>query len=513
VPKLANNTKASPVLLYTGVPVIITGVLWATGLYDVTVPQVIAAFILCWIPWAAYQEWSRGTRERVPLFFLIGVMYWLAYALPLFWLAHDMSLVTGWHHLSEDAITQSLYLAVLGVATLGIGMKLGGRWQFMESLRLDIHRSAGRWNYLRFALLTTTLLRIAVPIDTFGGGGRQFLAIIETVVPSVTFAVLLRSYLRREAIVVDKFLLAGYAGVTLVAGISSGWLGSFVGVAIMATGVYVYERRKLPLVAIMLGIPIVFFLQPGKEKFRQQYWHVGASDSYVERLNFWLDSSWSQWEIALSNSDEGESQEESRKLAAQTLGRLSLLQQTANVMEATPERVPYQYGRLYSYMAVTFVPRLFWPDKPSVNDSNRWYQVQYRLTARKQLNGVSIAVGYLPESYINFGWFGPPIVMFCLGIFLGVFDSILLRPSSGWLLNSIGVVLLPQLLPVESQLSQYIAGIGQQVLVAVIAMAPMLDLHRREMYEGARTFTAGAAYKEGRSLPTRNRPRQVLPPA
>ena len=220
-------------------------------------------------------------------------MYWLAYAVPLFWTKHQINLIMGMHQLSENAITQSLYLVVFGVAALGIGMAAAGRLRFMESFRLDIHRSPARWHYLRFVLLASALLRIAVPINMLGGGGRQFLAIIETIVPSVAFVILLRYYLRGTAIPVDKILLAGYAGIALVAGISSGWLGSFVGVAIMAAAVYVYERRKLPLIAIMIGIPIVLFLQPGKEKFRQQYWRAGASESYVERFNFWMDSSWS----------------------------------------------------------------------------------------------------------------------------------------------------------------------------------------------------------------------------
>jgi hypothetical protein len=351
------------------------------------------------------------------------------------------------------------------------------------------------------ALLVTTVLRIVLPIDVLGGGTRQFLAIIETVVPSVTFVVLLRYYLRGAAIPIDKILLAGYSCVALVAGISSGWLGSFVGVAIMATAVYVYERRKFPIAMIAIGIPIVLFLQPGKEKFRQQYWRSGASESYVERFSFWINSSWSEWEETLSNADE----EQARNLANQTFGRLSLLQQTANVMESTPERVPYQNGRLYSYMLVTFVPRFLWPDKPSVNDSNRWYQVTYQLTRRNDLNGVSIAVGYLPESYINFGWLGPPVVMFCLGVFLGLFDRIFLRLRSGLLLNSIGVVLLPHLLPVESQLAQYLAGFGQQVAVALIALAPMFDLHRSEASQRARIFFAARTDQKERPLLSGNR--------
>ena len=499
--KIASNARPSAALLQAAVPFVITLALWATSLYDVTLPQVTAAFILCWIPWAAYQAWSHGMRERIPLFSLIGVVYWLAYAVPLFWLRHDISLATGRHQLSEDAITRSLYLVILGVAALGVGMRVAGRWRFMESWRPDIHRDPRRWHYLRFALLATVFLRIAVPFSTLGGGGRQLLGIIETVVPSVTFVVLLRYYLRRAAIPMDKILLAGYTSVAIIAGISSGWLGSFVGLAIMATAVFVYERRKLPLVAIMVGIPIVLFLQPGKEKFRQQYWRTGASDAYVERFSFWMDSSWSEWGRALSSSD----QDELKNLANQTLGRLSLLQQTANVMEATPERIPYQQGRLYSYMLITFVPRLFWPDKPTVNDSNRWYQVAYGLTDPRDLRGVSIATGSLTESYINFGWFGPPLVIFCIGIFLGLFDKVFLRPCSGLLLNSIGVVLLPQLLQVEAQLAAYLAGVGQQIVVAMIAMAPMIDLHR-QTHRGMRSFVAADInHKEGRRVLSGNR--------
>ena len=418
--KRANNASASQVLFDVGAPLIITFLFWATSLHETTAPQIVAAFILSGIPWVAYQKWLRGPKEKIPLFVLISAMYWIAYVIPLFWTEHQINLIIGGHQLSEDSITESLYLVVFGLAALGIGMKTAGNWRSMDSFRLDIHASPSRWSYLRLIFLATVLLRIAVPINTLGGGGRQFLAAIETIVPSLVFAILLRYYLRGAAVQTDKFLLAGYVLIALVAGIASGWLASFVGVAIIATAVYVYERRRLPLVAIMIGIPIVLFLQPGKEKFRQQYWRAGASESYVERFNFWMYSSWSAWEQAILNPEEGQA----KNLANETLGRLSLLQQTANVMESTPERVPYQNGRLYSYMLVTFIPRAFWPDKPSVNDSNRWYQVAYRLTMRNDLDGVSIAVGYLPESYINFGWFGPPVVMFCLGILLGLFDKI-----------------------------------------------------------------------------------------
>jgi hypothetical protein len=506
--RVPNSARTAPVLFDAGVPILITAGLWSTSINEISLPQIIAAFILCWAPWAAYGKWSRGTREGIPLFSVVSAIFWVDYAIPLFWLRHDVKLITGQHQLSEEAITGALFLAVLGVAALGAGMRVGDRWRFKKSFKPDIHRSPTRWHYLRLALLVTMFLRLAVPFDAMGGGGRQLLVIIENTVPSVTFVVLLRYYLRGAAIPLDKVLLFGYTCLALVAAISSGWLGSFVGLVIMATFVYVYERRKLPLVAIMIGIPIVLFLQPGKEKFRQQYWREGASENYIERFGFWLDSSWSEWGKALSSSG----QHESMNLANRTVGRLSLLGQTANVIETTPDRVPYQYGRLYSYMFVTVVPRLFWEDKPSVNDANRWYQVAYRLTDPKSLNGVSIATGYLAESYINFGWLGPPLVIFCLGIILGLFDKLFLRSESGLLLNSIGVVLVPHLLQVEAQLAQYIAGLGQEVAVALITLTPMFDLHQHERYRRLQTFIpVGTNYKEkGQPLPIGDRSKAEL---
>src|ERR1700686_1700468 len=119
IPKIASSP---PAFFYAGVPVVVTAALWATSRNDVSLSQMVAALLLCWIPWAAYQRWSNGMRRGIPLLFLVGAVYWAAYALPLFWLRHEITLVTGGHQLSEDAITQALYLAVLGVAALGVGM-------------------------------------------------------------------------------------------------------------------------------------------------------------------------------------------------------------------------------------------------------------------------------------------------------------------------------------------------------------------------------------------------------
>jgi len=37
---------------------------------------------------------------------------------------------------------------------------------------------------------------------------------------------------------------------------------------------------------------------------------------------------------------------------------------------------------------------------------------ELRLTETEDLHAVSMAVGTLTESYISFGWWGPPMIMF-----------------------------------------------------------------------------------------------------
>lgn len=225
---------------------------------------------------------------------------------------------------------------------------------------------------------------------------------------------------------------------------------------------------------MLIVLPLVLFLQPGKKEFRDRYWRNGITDnyteSYAERIEFWIEASSRAWGKALTDS----SGEDFKALSSQTLSRLSLLQQTANVMEMTPSQVSYQDGRLYSCLIVTFVPRFIWPDKPSANDANRWYQVSYHLTLPSDLNSVSMAVGTVTESYINFGWFGPVIIMFCLGLLPGLFGKVLLNMKSGLFLSSIGVALLPGLISIESQMSVYIAGLVQQTLFCVVVLPPVL---------------------------------------
>ena len=221
-------------------------------------------------------------------------------------------------------------------------------------------------------------------------------------------------------------------------------------------------------VALVLGC--VLFLQVGKEAFRGVYWSGATEGTTSERVQFWIEQSASRWTDAIHGGDSAAS----GKLASQTLSRISLLTAAAHVLDWTPDTVPYQYGHTYSYVFVMLVPRFLWPEKPSMSQANQFYQVQYGLTREGDLESVSIAVGFLTEGYINFGWFGVAGVAFFVGLLLGILQATFLRSDSGLLFGSLGLALIPGFLTIESQLAQYLGGVVQQTGLTFLILLPVI---------------------------------------
>ena len=221
----------------------------------------------------------------------------------------------------------------------------------------------------------------------------------------------------------------------------------------------------------MLTALLLVFLQVGKGAFRDAYWSgQETSAGLTERVQFWFEQSASMWVEALQ-SGEGK---DTLGLASKSLQRASLLTQVAHVIDMTPSVVPFQEGETYRFLGVTFIPRFLWPDKPTVNDANKFYQVAYGLTTEKGLAGVSIAVGSLAEGYINFGWIGVTGVMLLVGVVLGIYQRTLVVAQTSSLFLAIGLTLIPGFLAVESQLGQYFGGFVQQIILTVAVFLPIM---------------------------------------
>jgi len=461
------------VSLYVVPPFLVSVVFYLLSSNEIWWTQFVFAFLLLQMPWMAYLNWRKKLDAKLPFFALIGSMYWTYYALSLFWGGRTVSgrdspfdkMVT------PESITWSLALAVVAVFAIWMGMRMRLARRITKIKLPELKPGLRSLHYLRLLLVVGSLLSLWEGLPYIAGeAGRQPIIILVTTVPVLAFALLFRNVLTGEAEAVDKIFVLGFLLLRLLVGLSSGWLGSFASIIVVCGAIYFAEKRRVPRLALFLVIFFTLFFQVGKEEFRKVYWSTDTETSKIDRARFWADTSLAKWHDAASDAT-GEALEAALN---STFSRVSLLTQTANVVEMTPSVVPYQGAQLYSYLVVTWIPRVLWPEKPSVSEANRFYQVTYGLSTEEGLETVAIGVGVMTEAYISFGWIGVVGIMLLMGIFYDAFQNLFFRNASDVLMTGLGIALLPQIINGEAQMAVYLGGIVQQVAFTLLVFSPVI---------------------------------------
>lgn len=101
------------------------------------------------------------------------------------------------------------------------------------------------------------------------------------------------------------------------------------------------------------------------------------------------------------------------------LQRFSYVEFFAFSMNDVPSAIPYEHGKLWwGAIKHALMPRLFFPNKPVLNDSEITNKYTGLGVASAE-EGTSIGIGYYGESYIDFGPIGMFLPIFLVGVFQG----------------------------------------------------------------------------------------------
>jgi len=85
-----------------------------------------------------------------------------------------------------------------------------------------------------------------------------------------------------------------------------------------------------------------------------------------------------------------------------------------------PENIPHEHGALWlGAVKHVLMPRFLFPNKPEIKDSERTAHYTGVAVAGEE-QGTSISIGYMGESYIDFGRFGMFAPVLLLGVFYGL---------------------------------------------------------------------------------------------
>jgi hypothetical protein len=187
---------------------------------------------------------------------------------------------------------------------------------------------------------------------------------------------------------------------------------SLIGIALLG---YLSGGKRIPWLVVGLTFAIIAVMHTGKTKMRMKYWeeHTPAP-TFTE-----LPAFFSEWvEFGLQPNTGG-------KTASQKmLERTSLMHILCLIVDYSPSRQDYLYGKTYTYVLPQLVPRLFWEGKPRSHIATYELGIYYGLQTEEDTTSTTIAFGLLTEAYANFGLFG--------AILLGVFWGYWLKKLQIW---------------------------------------------------------------------------------
>ena len=386
--------------------------------------QTLGAVLL--VPILFMLLWRPG--EMPVLLFACGYQ-WLQVAMPI--VSADVSGVRlADHPLIPNLDTASL-LGLLTVLSLALGMRIGRgppATARVKQAGLEI-RSISNVRLLIAYALSHAVTEFTIELGSAVPGLRQPTIALLSVRWVMVFLILWKG-------IVDprfRWIAAGVAGLEIFIGLLgffSGWKQVlFLGI-VVAVGASDTPRRLLrPSVAIIVVmiLGLALFWQSIKMDYRD-FMNQGTMSQDVvvsvpEQIGFLSEKLFN-----LTGDDIGQGFESG-------VDRVGYLEYFGRSITMVPSAIPHQDGRLWiEAVRHPVTPRLLFPNKPTINDSDRVNEFSgIRVADAEQ--GTSISLGYAAESYIDFG----PYLMFLpivlLGVFLGMCYRVLTTASRSAILS------------------------------------------------------------------------------
>jgi len=384
------------------------GVVWAIF----TPNPVLTVSSLLLLPLLTGLLWFRGAP---PVLLFACCIQWLQAATGIFYCNFlNVPLSTGLD-LGGSRVEEATYLSLVGVLVLAVGMRMAlirwNRRQVQQAQAEARSLQAGRLFviYLITFAFSTAIRSIAATIPRL----TQPLLAFDTIRWVMLFLLVYSVLINRR-----PYVLLGLAiGLELLVG----FIGFFAGfkssffillIALAGTGVALKGWRLFQFIIVAAFLFVFCILWTTVKPEYRDYLNQGTGQQVVnvpikQRLDKLGELTRSLNAAKFENGFE------------LLLQRISYVDYFALTIQNVPANIPYERGELWwGAIKQVFMPRLFFPNKPVLDDSARTsYYTGLRVAGAEQ--GTSIGIGYMGESYIDFGPVGMFAPIFLLGLFYG----------------------------------------------------------------------------------------------
>jgi hypothetical protein len=366
----------------------------------------------------------------LPILPTLCISFALQYTLPIFTQEPGIRLAFGFRNLDGADIEAALLLTIVGVILLEVTYYyIVGRKAVnsLPGVRLPLtKRRAEIYCLLVFAIFVLLpLLQTALPEETY----VRVFSIINLFQNQVLVAIAVLGWVvySGQSALWHKILLYIVVATVALRSFSTTMVElMMLPLAVLFMTRWLYVRR-LPVMHLAAIALLFLFLSPVKREIRRSMGEDSetAGASATTRASDWIEQASTHWLETLSGR---RNLSESASYAAE---RTDLIHSFAHIYSLTPSVLPYQYGDTYSYLAIAWVPRVIWPEKPQANAANNYYAVAYEISTEEGIKHSSFGVSLIAEGYMNFGVAGVVLIMIVLGGVLAALQHVFAGPSSG----------------------------------------------------------------------------------
>lgn len=337
----------------------------------------------------------------IPVIELILLAYVNAFSLPLFFQEKQRILAKTLYP-DVEPVSTCLLLVLLAIPAMWFGYQAS--IYLLKNLsipKLKLHCETRRLFYYGIFLCILSLALSSIKFFSYQGAMN--------IIASADLGVALLSFLyyKGDLSKKEKILVAVLVLLLVLNGVASGLTQAILQPVFIWYICRWLTTRKFEISIILIGVAIFVLLQPVKLEYRNNVWFGGFGNlTTVEKVEKFGEIFTNYWFFS----------EKEKKVVESTYSRTSLLLQTSHVIDWTPDIVPYKYGDTLYFMAVTWVPRFIWPNKPTAQQANIDYALDYGVSTKWGIERTMFGVGHLGDAYMNYGPIGIPIVFFVLGI-------------------------------------------------------------------------------------------------
>ena len=361
--------------------------------------------------------WRQG--ETPVLLFAVSFQ-WLQVTAKVFhanFLGIDVTSLSNYTLGSElPSLASAIWLSLVGLTVLAVGMRLGMRKLGPVRWEEANHEVAGLSTNRAFLLyLLCTMLAAVLQANAWAAGGGLVQILRGAVsIKWVGFFILGYIVLKRKE---GYPFFAAAVVIEFVSGI--GFFSGFKTVIFVTLLVIFTVRHRLKPTAIAAGFVLfgaLLIFGAGwtsiKGEFRgylnqgtnSQATLVSRSDQFDKLGELIGDLEWYDISVAMG----------------ELFGRIAYVDYFALSIDYVPEVLPHEGGSLWKQSIMhTLTPRLFFPSKPPLVSDSETTMRYTGLVLAGEKEGTSISIGYMGESYIDFGRYGMFFPIFILGVIWG----------------------------------------------------------------------------------------------